>query len=354
MLAAGILLFVVDLIRNLRPTSSDSAGNVWDAGTLEWLPNDVYGLRSIPHVQSRDPLWDQPGLAKDVEAGRYYLPGAATGRRETIITSAIEATPQYVARVPGPGWTPILSAVLTAAFFMLLTVKLIAIAVACGLLAVALMLVWMWRSDPPPLEPVDIGSGLTLPTYVSGPMSHSWWAMVVLMLVAGALYFAFVFSYLYLWTVAPQTWPGSDSLPSLSFPLVTGILLIGSSAVVYGAGRALEGRASSQRLFVPLILLAVAAIFFGSALEILAQWQTGLRPDASGYGAMVYVASCLQAELIAALVIMTAFVSARRIAGALDRVRRVSFDNLVLLWHYTVAQGVLGLILIHGFPRVTG
>ena len=57
--------------------------------------------------------------------GRYYLPGAPTGRRETIITSAIEASPQYVLRLPGPGWTPFLAAVLTAAFFMLLTVKFI-------------------------------------------------------------------------------------------------------------------------------------------------------------------------------------------------------------------------------------
>ena len=54
---------------------SEHAGNVWRAGTLEWLPNHVYGPRSIPLVTSREPLWDQPGLAEDVEAGRYYLPG---------------------------------------------------------------------------------------------------------------------------------------------------------------------------------------------------------------------------------------------------------------------------------------
>ena len=41
----------------------------------------------------------------------------------------------------------------------------------------------------------------------SGPVSHSWWAMVVLLLVAGSLYLAYVFSYLYLWTVSPQVWP---------------------------------------------------------------------------------------------------------------------------------------------------
>jgi cytochrome c oxidase subunit I+III len=29
---------------------------------------------------------------------------------------------------------------------------------------------------------------------MSGPRSHSWWAMVVLMLVAGSLYFAYLVS----------------------------------------------------------------------------------------------------------------------------------------------------------------
>ena len=125
MLAAGVLVFLLDLVQNLRPTLSDQAGDVWGAGTLEWLDNDAYASRSIPHVLSREPLWDQPGLREDVEAGRYYLPGAPTGRRETIVTSPIEAEPQYLARLPGPGWTPVLAAVFTAAFFLLLTVKLV-------------------------------------------------------------------------------------------------------------------------------------------------------------------------------------------------------------------------------------
>jgi cytochrome c oxidase subunit I+III len=29
-------------------------------------------------------------------------------------------------------------------------------------------------------------------------------------------------------------------------------------------------------------------------------------------------------------------------------------DNLALLWHYTVGQGVFSLLLVHGFPRIAG
>ena len=114
------------------PASRDNAGNIWDAGTLEWLPNASIRTRSIPVVTSREPLWDQPEPGEDVEAGRYYLPGAPTGRRETIVTSPIEGAPQYVLRLPGPGWPPFLAAVFTAAFFLLLTVKLVTLALRCA------------------------------------------------------------------------------------------------------------------------------------------------------------------------------------------------------------------------------
>ncbi len=56
---------------------------MWNAGTLEWLPNGNYSNRSIPIVHSREPLWDDPQLADHVEQGRYYLPNAPTGQRET-------------------------------------------------------------------------------------------------------------------------------------------------------------------------------------------------------------------------------------------------------------------------------
>jgi cytochrome c oxidase subunit I+III len=50
MFAIGVAVFLVDLVRNLRPTLAESTGDVWEAGTLEWLSNDTYAARSIPRV----------------------------------------------------------------------------------------------------------------------------------------------------------------------------------------------------------------------------------------------------------------------------------------------------------------
>jgi cytochrome c oxidase subunit I+III len=178
--------------------------------------------------------------------------------------------------------------------------------------------------------------------------------MVILMLVAGSLYLSYVFSYLYLWTVAPQVWPAATglALPALPYPVAIGVLLVASSALMAVAGRLLR----RQRLSMTAGLVVLAGAALGAALfvEVAAQWQTGLRPAMSGYGAMVFMAMFLQAELVVTLIVMALFLVTRMAARKLDGVRRVTFDNTALLWHYTVGQGLLGLLLVHGFPRVAG
>jgi cytochrome c oxidase subunit I+III len=348
-LAAGIVVFLIDLVRNLRPTLSEPAGDLWNAGTLEWLPNGVYGPRSIPHIQSAYPLWDEPTLKDEVEAGLHYLPNAPTGARETIITSPVEAIPQYLQRLPGPGWSPLVAAVGTAGFFMLLTVKLYPLAIACGVLAIAFILIWGWGNDPEPFGDVDAGRGVKLATYATGPLSHAWWAVVILMLVAGSLYFAYVFSYLYIWTVAPQSWPTiAQPLPHAAWAIGAAALLAASAVSIFVAGKVLGRSRAAFAIFAVLALLALIAAL---ATEFMGHWSTGLRPDASAYAALAYMASALQFEMVAAIVILGLFVLARCAADRLDAERRVTYESLALLTYYSVGQGLLGLLLIHGFPR---
>ena len=350
--AAGVLVFLVDLVRNLRPTLSEPVGDVWKSASLEWMHNDVYGPRSVPLVTSRNPLWDQPGLSEESKQGRHYLPGTITGRRETIITSPIEATPQALQRLPGDGWTPLLAAVFTAGFFMLLTVNLVPLAIISGVLALLMIVIWMWSGDPEPLPRAEIGHGIKVPTYVSGSLSHSWWAMVVLLLVAGSLFLSLIFSYLFLWTVSPQIWPKPEQMPQSTWPFVSALLLCASSGLIIVAGRILPKRLRDRATFVAAISLAVALLCGGLGVEVLSHWRAGLRPEADAHAALVYMTSFLQLQLVLALVVMTGFAVARCLAGLLSHRRRVVFDNAALLWHFTVAQGLFGLLLVHGFPRI--
>ncbi|WP_164820288.1 cytochrome c oxidase subunit I [Sinorhizobium meliloti] len=355
-LAVGVLVFLVDLAAKFR-LGNGPQENPWGAGTLEWLPNDVYSTRSIPHITSREPLWDRPSLPQEVRDGHHYLPNAPTGWRETIVTSPIHARPQYVIQMPGPGWPPFLAAVFTAAFFLLLTVKMVTIATVCGVLAIAFILVWAWGLDPGPSKGmIEIAKGVRLPTYMSGPTSHSWWAMVVLMFVAASLYLAYVFSYLFLWVVSPEVWApiGSPKPPPLGWPLGSAALLLAGSGILWLVSRRLGVFSASRVAMSVALLLSLACLTGAFALELRGHLATGLSPEGNAYGAMVYLGAVLFAQLVFALVIMGLFAMARHMAGKLDAVRRVTYDSYALLYHYTVAQSLLGLGLIHGFPRLIG
>jgi cytochrome c oxidase subunit I+III len=341
MIAAGVLLFVIDVARRFRMSAEGNAGNVWNAGTLEWLPNGNYSNRSIPLVASREPLWDQPGLAKDVADGRYYLPGSATGARETIVTSPVEAKPQWLLRLPMPGWSPVIAAWFTAAAFLLLTFKLLALSIVCAVIAIAALVRWGWELDPPPLPAAEVGGGLKLPVYVSGSESQAWWALVVLMLVAGSLYACLAFSYLYLWTVSPQVWPAEGP----AHGVLAAALVALSSAAVAWTNRGVSRNGDCRGLW-----LAIPLLVAGWALNLAAQWP--LSPTESAYGAVVYTFLCVDAFFVVTALALALFALARRGAGLLDRTRRVVFDNARLFWHYSVGQTLFGIALVHAFPRL--
>ncbi len=351
MIAAGVLLLVYDVARNFRMSAENNAGNIWKAGTLEWLPTGAYSTRSIPIVRSREPLWDDGALADDVEAGRYYLPGAATGGRETLVTSPIHARPQYVLRMPRPGWAPIAGALGTAAFFLLLTGKFILPATACGIVAIACIVHWQWHLDPVVRsEAADIGGGIRVPTTASGATSHSWWAMVILIAVSASLYGSLIVSYLYLWTAMPDTWPAAERLPSPASPLLALVLLALSSAAMAHAGRALQSDAAGR---VRVAMAAAAAFAVGAFIgDLHAHWTSGLRPTGSGYAAVVYAFVALNGFYLAVTLAMAAFTFARSVAGRLRASHRAAYDNTMLLWHYTIAQSVAGIAIVHGFPRL--
>jgi heme/copper-type cytochrome/quinol oxidase subunit 3 len=250
--------------------------------------------------------------------------------------------------MPMPGWPPLIAAVFTAAFFLLLTVKWVAVAAVCGVLAIGGMIRWAWELDTgPKLAPVEIGGGIRLPVYASGPLSHSWWAVIILILVVGATYACLVFSYLYLWTVNPELWPGPELPSGVRYPAAAAACLILSSAAIGAANRGLN-RESSLAMCVSMGA-AIALVLSAFGLELYA--HRALDPAESSYGATVQTFVAFNGACAIGVTVLAVYALARRRAGLLDRERRNVFDNARLLWHYTVAQNLAGVALIHGFPR---
>ena len=164
------------------------------------------------------------------------------------------------------------------------------------------------------------------------------------MLVAGSLFGCAAFSYLYLWTVSPRIWPAE--VPHWGYGVLAAVLVAASSACVGLANRALK---RARSVAWPLSA-AIALLVGGVAVEFAAQRE--LSPSASAYGAAVYLIASLAAFYASVVIAMTLFVLARNARGMVNAVRRVTFDNARLFWHYAVAQTLAGLLLVHGFPRL--
>ena len=349
LIGLGVLIFIIDLIRSFRFTVDDDAGNVFEAGTLEWLPTDLYSTRSIPLVQSRYPLWDDPDFARDVAAGRYFLPNNPTGRRETLITSPIDARPQYIQTMPGPSPWPLFAAVFTAGFFLLLTVQAYWTGVVSGVLAVICVLRWMWETDwRPEQEMVDIGAGIKVPTYVIGPMGHGWWAMMVLLTVAGMVFLMAVFSYVFLWSGSGASWMAPPSLPWLA--AIEGGYLLGL-ALALAAPRLLRRTGKAGPVLALLAIgLATTAALSAYGVDFSSWWSAGLRPHASSQGAIVFALLSWQGVMLATATLMAGYLMVRTVCGLVAAKRGSTVDLISLFLAYIAMQGLIAAALTHLFP----
>ncbi|MFC3711192.1 cbb3-type cytochrome c oxidase subunit I [Sphingoaurantiacus capsulatus] len=348
--AAGVLLFVVDVARRFRFANEDNAGNIYGAGTLEWLPTGLYSTRSIPVVTSREPLWDDPKLAEDVEEGRYFLPGSVTGRRETIVTSPLRAEPQYLQIMPGPSMWHVWAAVGTAGFFLLLTVQAYTASIVSGVLGLAAMLRWLWETDRPiEVDDADIGAGIRVPTYATGAHTHGWWAMVILLIVIGMIFVMALFSYLYLYGINPSFWIAPPDASWLA--PVAGGAAIGSALAWVARHHLAHPKAALWP--APTLLVLAAAV---QAVAFWADWHSwrgaGLRPEISGQGATVYALIALQGILVSIGAMMALYVAARNSRGLVTRPANNSFDLTALFIAYTGAQGFIGALVTRLFPGV--
>lgn len=344
----GIVLFLVDLARNFRFTVDEDAGNIYGGGTLEWLPTGLYSTRSIPVVRSRSPLWDNPDLAREVEEGRHFLPRSATGLRETLVTSPVRAEPQYLQIMMGPSVWPLLAAVFTAGFFLLLTVQAYVLSVACLPLAILSVMRWLWDTDRPVRQrEVDVGAGIMLPTYVTGPSAHGWWAIICVLIVCFMIFLMAVFGYLFLFGIHPGFW----TVPTERWwagPIVAAYGV--AVALVFYGWRLLRREGSTNWSPTAAILFGCAFVALALGLDGFSWRAQGMDPELTSQGALSHALLALQSQLVAVVVLMGLYLAARTSRGLVTRPRNTTFDVVCLFMLYTAAQGSVTAVLLRFFP----
>lgn len=144
-LAAGILLYVITVLKGLR--SGVRAGdNPWDAPSLEWAtssPPPHFNFAVVPYVTSRHPLWEMRLSGQRTSFSPDEGLALAQGK-EALATTAIEAAPDAILKMPedtaAPFWVTLaLSVGLSGALAHLWW-----LAGAAALASAVGILVWLW------------------------------------------------------------------------------------------------------------------------------------------------------------------------------------------------------------------
>ncbi len=347
-LGIGMFAVVVDVTLNRRRQPPGKA-NPWNAGTLEWLsePGENWGLRSIPRIDSRYPLWDRPELAQEIRAGEWYLGDASEGKRETLVTSVLDAEPEQVLRVGGTAYVTILAAASLGTVFVALTFKWWLLSLVAGIAFIAAILWWLWTGTAgvPEKEEKDIGRGLRLPTHASGVKSTGWWAMFITMTGDGAAFASLVFGYFFYWTIHEDFTAGIAG-PGMLWPMLAVTLFAGAWAAMLAA-REFNRRAAVAPGRV-LLLASAALAVAGSLAGLAGPWSAGMDPTQHVYPAIVWVLAIWVAAHGAAGILMLLYCFARSVAGHVTPRHDMEMHNVALYWHFMlvtalVAFGVTGL-----------
>jgi cytochrome c oxidase subunit I+III len=355
-LAAGFAIVVWDVIRP-KGKQPHAKRNPWNAGTLEWLaemPNKPWGVRSVPEIDSRYPLWDQAHIIRDVDEGRFYLPDAEERKRETLVTTPIDAVPVQCLRVPGDSFLPMIAAIFTGGLFIFATFYWYVAAAVSGVLAVGVILYWLWIGSAriPEKPEKDVGLGLTLPLYASGPASVGWWAMLITMLGDLTAFVGLVFGYFFYWTIREE-FPPADA-PDLRpwWPVVSAALFLASWLLTIGARG--WNRGGRRILFHGSLGFAALLAIGGSAALVWSLREAGLDPEAHAYAAIVWTLVIWVALHAAAGVLMQLYCMARAAAGYLTPAHDIDIVNVALYWHFATATALVTVAVIAGFPAVRG
>jgi hypothetical protein len=261
-LGAGMALFTWGIVKALRRPAQPH-GDPWHAPTLEWLPSADYGPRSIPQVDGGDPLWRHPRLADEVVQGRHWLPGTATGARETLVTTPRAAVLHHLVVLPGDSALPLVAAIGTAGFFLLLTVKWVVAATAFGVAAVVSTLLWLWETDRPAGAAVEVAEGVRLPVGARLTQSPSWWATVIYLVVDVTVLASIAFSHLHVALLADVCPPAAAALPAPGAVAGSCAAAVLSAGLLWWSGRPLDERALGRWRCVPVLAaFALAAVAF--------------------------------------------------------------------------------------------
>jgi len=353
-LATGIVIFTWDLVRP-RGKQPPPSRNPCQAGTLEWsqdIPEEFWGARSVPYISTRYPLWQQSMVVVRMDAGRFYLADSIEGLRETLVTSVIDAKPLHVLWVTGPAVITMLAAPFTCGAFIFPTFHWYTASVISGILAVICICNWLWTStaEIPITQKMDVGLGLKLPAYVSGPIAVGWWGMFIIMLADAEAFTSLIFGVFFYWTSGNDFPPPNATLANTGLVVLAMVLLILSWLLTLAARQANrvggKNRARNYLSIAPLI--AAGGIYaFLESIRI-----NELDPTSHVYPVVVWALVVWTIAHSVAGIVMQTYCALQLAFKRVDRHHDAPLCNITIFWHFHAISVLATAALIGLLPSL--
>jgi cytochrome c oxidase subunit 1 len=150
-IVTSVAIFVVNVLRSWRG-GVEAGPDPWGGPTLEWAaasPPRPWNFHHIPVLEGRTPMWEEVEEFPVAE-------GLRTDKRETVITTALDALPDSRHDLPGESVWPLLMAIAVTFTFVvaIYTPWAYPIGFALGVIAFA---GWGWPRGEHPEEQVTAG-----------------------------------------------------------------------------------------------------------------------------------------------------------------------------------------------------
>ncbi|UYG01178.1 cytochrome c oxidase subunit I [Halomonas sp. GD1P12] len=354
-MSAGIAMVLIDIALHFR-FGKPAKHNPWGADTLEWantMPPSAYNFVSLPNIETRHPLWDNPDLPRTMAEGKHGLAVASHGRREMWGSDSITGKVREIVHLPGNSWWPFLAALALAVVCVSLLTRLYPVAAVFVIVAGVFLLRWAWENGAHPKAAPDAEVKEGDPPLHSRTMSGPGvWAMATFSIANGSFFLSYLFGWFYLWTVSPE-W----RMPEVS-PLSLLVLVSAGIALTVGAGvmeklvRGLRARRDSGLMGGFFIAALLGAVQVGLVLWSLL--SAGLEPTQTSHDAILLVGLVYALFHGALAMILTAMQGFRVRYGYVGAHAPFEPAVVVQLWRYNlmtfwVLVGALGVL-----PRVMG
>jgi hypothetical protein len=349
-LATGFGVVAWDVVRP-RSRQSYAPRNPWNAGTIEWLqeiPGLPWGVRTIPLIQRRYPLWEQPGIVEDYDRGRFFLADAEEGRREMLLTSTIDAEPVQCMRIPGPTFITLFAAAAVAGVFIFPTFKLYTLMGVSLLLSLVAVVIWLWTGtgEIPEKGAKDVGLGVTLPLYLSGPRSAGWWAMGITMLAIFSAFVSLVFGFFFYWTLREHFLPSDEAVHGWAWGALGATITAWAATIVAQRTNA----AARAHGFYAAAFTGIITSLAAAAALLADPWIAKLDPTTNVYSATIWVLVIWSAIHLVVGALMLLYCIARRVAGRMTATHDMEIANVVLYGHFTLITIVITVAIVAALP----